>query len=87
MDMSISTCQISSGANFLYHNNHDLTFTDVAKQAGVQAPYVSFATWFFDYDNDGWPDLFVTSYYNFTDDQVMRSYLRTSVTRRDAQAL
>jgi FG-GAP-like repeat/PPIC-type PPIASE domain/ASPIC and UnbV len=64
-----------TGANFLYHNNHDLTFTDVAKQAGVQAPYLSFATWFFDYDNDGWPDLFVTSYYSFTVDQVMRSYL------------
>jgi hypothetical protein len=41
------------GANFLYHNNHDLTFVDIAKQAGVQAPYSSFATWFFDYDNDG----------------------------------
>jgi FG-GAP-like repeat/ASPIC and UnbV/PPIC-type PPIASE domain len=67
------------GANFLYHNNHNLTFTDVAKQAGVQAPYISFATWFFDYDNDGWPDLFVTSYYNFTDDQVIRSYLRLPV--------
>jgi hypothetical protein len=68
------------GANFLYHNNHNLTFTDVAKQAGVQAPYISFATWFFDYDNDGWPDLFVTSYYNFTDDQVIRSYLGLPVT-------
>src|SRR6204780_2252861 len=68
------------GANFLYHNNHNLTFTDVAKQAGVQAPYISFATWFFDYDNDGWPDLFVTSYYNFTDDQVIRSYLKLPVT-------
>jgi tetratricopeptide (TPR) repeat protein len=63
------------GANVLYHNNHDLTFTDVARQAGVQAPFVSFATWFFDYDNDGWPDLFVTSYSSYTDDQVMRSYL------------
>ncbi len=63
------------GANVLYHNNHNLTFTDVARQAGVQGPYVSFATWFFDYDNDGWPDLFVTSYNNFTDDQIVRSYL------------
>jgi hypothetical protein len=63
------------GAHFLYHNNHDLTFTDVAKQAGVQAPYMSFATWFFDYDNDGWPDLFVTSYYSYTLDQTLRSYL------------
>jgi hypothetical protein len=63
------------GANVLYHNNHDLTFTDVARQAGVQEPFVSFATWFFDYDNDGWPDLFVTSYNSYTDDQVLRSYL------------
>ena len=63
------------GANVLYHNNHDLTFTDVARQAGVQAPLVSFATWFFDYDNDGWPDLFVTSYNSYTDDQILRSYI------------
>jgi tetratricopeptide (TPR) repeat protein len=50
------------GANYLYHNNGNLTFTDVARQAGVQAPLVSFSTFFFDYDNDGWPDLFVASY-------------------------
>lgn len=64
----------ANGANFLYHNNHDRTFTEVGRQAGVQAPYFSFATWFFDYDNDGWPDLFVTSYFSSID-QVIRSYL------------
>jgi tetratricopeptide (TPR) repeat protein len=63
-----------SGGNFLYHNNHDRTFTEVSAQAGVQAPYGSFATWFFDYDNDGWPDLLVNSYYQ-SDDDVMRTYL------------
>jgi tetratricopeptide (TPR) repeat protein len=63
-----------SGANFLYHNNHDRTFTEIGRQAGVQAPYFSFATWFFDYDNDGWPDIFVNTYFSSTD-QVMRSYL------------
>ncbi len=63
-----------SGANFLYRNNHDHTFTEIARQAGVQAPYFSFATWFFDYDNDGWPDLFVTTYFSSID-QIMRSYL------------
>ena len=63
----------ATGANYLYHNNHDLTFTEVGRQAGVQAPYFSFATWFFDYDNDGWPDLFVTSYFSSLD-QVIRSY-------------
>jgi tetratricopeptide (TPR) repeat protein len=64
-----------SGGNFLYHNNHDLTFTEVSHQAGVQAPFGSFATWFFDYDNDGWPDLLVNSYYQ-SDDDVMRTYLK-----------
>ena len=67
------------GAHILYHNNGDLTFTDVARQAGVQAPFLSFSTWFFDFDNDGWPDLFVTSYHSFTVDQVMRSYLKLPV--------
>jgi tetratricopeptide (TPR) repeat protein len=63
-----------TGANFLYHNNHNGTFTEIARQAGVQAPYYSFATWFFDYDNDGWPDLFVNCYFSSMED-VMRSYL------------
>jgi hypothetical protein len=63
-----------SGGNFLYHNNRDRTFTEVSREAGVQAPFGSFATWFFDYDNDGWPDLLVNSYYQSNDD-VMRTYL------------
>ena len=37
-------------------------FTDITAQAGVADPKESFATWFFDYDNDGWPDLFVAGY-------------------------
>jgi hypothetical protein len=37
-------------------------FTDVTEQAGVGKQSNSFATWFFDYDNDGWPDLFVAGY-------------------------
>jgi hypothetical protein len=63
-----------AGNNFLYHNNHDNTFTDVAPQAGVLGPWISFASWFFDYDNDGWPDLFVTSYFISIDESV-RTYL------------
>jgi len=63
------------GGNFLYHNNHDRTFSEVSERAGVHQPQSqSFATWFFDYDNDGWPDLFVTSYY-FSLDESLRSYL------------
>ena len=63
-----------NGNNFLYHNNHDGTFTEVAAQAGVQKPWQSFPAWFFDYDNDGYPDLFVSSYYVSVDENI-RSYL------------
>jgi hypothetical protein len=62
------------GNNLLFHNNRDGTFTEVGKDAGVQAPWRSFAAWFFDYDNDGWDDLFVTSYHISTDESV-RTYL------------
>ncbi len=37
-------------------------FTDVTASAHVAEPVESFTTWFFDYDNDGWPDLFVAGY-------------------------
>lgn len=37
-------------------------FTDVTVAAHVAEPKESFTTWFFDYDNDGWPDLFVAGY-------------------------
>jgi hypothetical protein len=59
-----------AGDNFLYHNNHNNTFTDVAQQAGVLGPWISFPTWFFDYDNDGWPDLLVNSYFTSSEESV-----------------
>lgn len=48
--------------NFLYRNNRNGTFTEFAAAARVAGTPTGFATWFFDYDNDGHPDLFVTSY-------------------------
>jgi tetratricopeptide (TPR) repeat protein len=62
------------GPNFLYRNNHNNTFTERAAAAGVPGPGRGFATWFFDYDNDGWPDLFVTSYF-LSVDETARTYL------------
>ena len=57
------------GLNRLYRNNGDGTFTDVAPQLGLTRPAgPSFATWFFDYDNDGDLDLFVTAYLAQMDD-------------------
>jgi hypothetical protein len=37
-------------------------FTETGAAAGVQMPIHSFPTWFFDYDNDGWEDIFVAGY-------------------------
>jgi tetratricopeptide (TPR) repeat protein len=62
------------GYNSLFHNNHDGTFTDIAKEAGVLGTGHSFPTWSFDYDNDGWPDIFVASY-NMSLDESARTYL------------
>src|SRR6267154_1143227 len=71
--------------DFLYHNRGDGTFEEVSKKAGVSDPdkyYGLGATWG-DYDNDGWPDLFVADdatpnhlYHNnrdgtFTDDAMV----------------
>ena len=50
------------GPNYLFKNNGDGTFTDVAQKWGVSLPKVSFPCWFWDYDNDGKLDLFVSSY-------------------------
>src|SRR5262249_44990617 len=48
--------------NRLYRNNGDGTFTDVAPRLGVTEPIGSFACWFWDFDNDGRLDLFVTGF-------------------------
>ncbi len=50
------------GENFLYHNKGDGKFEEIAIKLGVTKPLMSFPTWFFDYDNDGWLDLFVASF-------------------------
>ncbi len=52
--------------NVLYRNagpqGSGWKFEDMTSAAGVAEPIESFPTWFFDYDNDGWLDLFVASY-------------------------
>ena len=46
----------------LFHNNHDGTFTDVAAKAGVTNDRWGFGVAIADYDNDGWPDIFVCNF-------------------------
>jgi len=48
--------------NALYRNNGDFTFTDVTDQAGVPGTGFGLGCVWGDYDNDGFPDLFVTQF-------------------------
>ncbi len=49
------------GRNILYHNNGDGTFTDVSEKAGIlkPGPRYSITPVSYDFDNDGWPDIYV----------------------------
>jgi hypothetical protein len=58
-DLYVSTI----GPNRLFRNEGDGTFVDVAPELGVTEPVGrSFAPWFFDVDNDGWLDLWVSGF-------------------------
>ena len=55
-----------NGPNTLYRNNGDGTFTDVTETTRVGDIRWSTSTTFLDYDNDGWLDLYVGNYVDFT---------------------
>ena len=46
----------------LYHNNHDGTFTDVTRKAGLDVEMFGVGVAVGDYDNDGYDDLFISAY-------------------------
>ena len=54
----------SDDTNNLYHNDHNGEFTDLAGSTGfgpVSIPFLGFGVKFFDFDNDGWKDIFVAN--------------------------
>jgi hypothetical protein len=57
VDMAIKG-QTARGA--LYHNNHDGTFTDTTEKSGLAAPCFAMGGAVGDYNNDGWPDIYLT---------------------------
>lgn len=78
--------------NFLYRNNRDGTFTDVAKKAGLadvnNDDGASMDCIFGDYDNDGWADLFLArwgrnSLYRNNGDGTFTEVTRKLFSRRD----
>jgi hypothetical protein len=59
-----------AGAAQLFHNNRDGTFTDVTIPMKITGPNQGFACWAWDYDNDGWLDIFATSFDHTVEDVV-----------------
>jgi len=52
---------LTGDTNVLYHNNGDGSFTDVSQKAGIlkPGPRYSITAVSYDFDNDGWPDIYV----------------------------
>jgi enediyne biosynthesis protein E4 len=60
----IMKTNFSDDANNLYHNDGTGEFTDQAGSAGfgpISIPFLGFGAKFFDYDNDGWDDIFIAN--------------------------
>lgn len=61
--LDIFKTNFSDDTSTLYHNNGDGTFTDATFAAGLglHTQYLGWGTMFFDFDNDGWPDLILAN--------------------------
>ncbi len=73
LDLYLTVNLLDSGAHpggqrgYLFHNNRDGTFTNVTDQAGITGETQSHSATWWDYDNDGWPDLYVANDYGVPD--------------------
>lgn len=59
-----------AGTAQLYRNNRDGTFANVTVAMGIKGPEHGFSCWAWDFDNDGWLDIFATSYLFTLEDVV-----------------
>jgi hypothetical protein len=69
--------------NRLFHNNRDGTFTDVTEKAGVKGEGYGMGVAIGDYDNDGWPDIFLA---NVTGNQLFHNNRDGTFTEVTGQA-
>jgi hypothetical protein len=53
--------------DYLFHNNGDGTFTDVSDRAGIAGEAQGHSAVWWDYDGDGWPDLYVANDFSAPD--------------------
>ena len=58
------------GVAELFRNNRNGTFSNVTGEMNIQGPYHGFSCWAWDYDNDGWLDLFATCFDRTLEDVV-----------------
>jgi hypothetical protein len=73
LDVYITTNLLSNAGGaqgrrgYLFHNHRDGTFTNVTGPAGITGEARSHSATWWDYDNDGWPDLYVANDYGAPD--------------------
>ena len=58
------------GVAELFRNNRNGTFSNVTGEMNIKGPYHGFSCWAWDYDNDGWLDLFATCFDRTLEDVV-----------------
>ena len=67
LDVYIQTNMLNAAASpngqrdYLFHNNRDGTFANVTDRAGIKGETLAHSATWWDYDNDGWPDLYVAN--------------------------
>ncbi len=69
------------GRGRLYKNQGNGTFKNVSDLMGIDGPHTGFPCWAWDYDNDGWVDIFATSY-DLTLKDIVRGLLGEMHTRK-----
>jgi enediyne biosynthesis protein E4 len=69
LDVYIHTNMLDSARHpngqrdYLFHNNGDGTFADVTGKAGIQGETAAHSATWWDFNNDGWPDIYVANDY------------------------